>query len=305
MSILVGNNKGNILVGGGGADTLYGYGGNDTLYGNGGNDRLLGGVGRDGLFGGSGSDRLFGGDGNDTLVGGLGRDFLTGGAGGDVFRFDDRDAGDVSAGPLSDVISDFSSNDLLDLMAVDILRFAGWGVSEPGRGAFGIWEAAGNTYVTWNTFGGYHDVELSGFTGDPLSQIIWYEDDYLANVNTVGRIAAGETRAGTLEVAEDTDWFRITLTQDLIYTFDVRGAADGGGTLQDPYVTLRDAAGNYVADGYEALDFTAGDSGTYFVEVNRLRQQGYLQPSGRERRGRLCRQHEHFRRDLCRRDARR
>lgn len=276
MAFIIGNAGNNILVGTAGIDRILGLGGNDRLSGRAGNDRIEGGDGRDRLLGedgndlllgGNGNDSLFGGAGRDTLVGGLGRDIMFGGAGPDVFRFDDRDAGDVSAGPLSDVIRDFSSSDLIDLLAVDILRFAGHGVSEPGRGAFGIWQAAGSTYVTWNTFGGYHDIELTGFTGDPFSQIRWYEDDYLANVNTTGRIASGQTRAGTIEVAEDTDWFRINLADDRIYTFDVRGEADGGGTLIDPYVILYNQAGEYVTDGYEALDFLADDPGTYYVAV--------------------------------------
>ena len=276
MASIIGNAGNNVLVGTAGIDRILGLAGNDRLSGRAGNDRLEGGSGRDTLLGESGNDLLLGGDGNDllfggagrdTLIGGLGRDIMYGGAGPDVFRFDDRDAGDVSAGPLSDVIRDFSSNDLVDLMAVDVFRFAGYGVSEPGRGAFGIWEGAGNTYVTWNTFGSYHDVELTDFTGNPFSQIRWYEDDYLANVNTTGRIANGQTRAGTIEVAEDSDWFRINLADNRIYTFDVRGEADGGGTLIDPIVTLYNAAGDFVTDGYEELQF-AGASGTYYLGVS-------------------------------------
>ena len=57
----------------------------------------------DTLEGGKGLDTLLGGVGRDILIGGLGRDILWGGAGFDTFRFDDRDAGDLSSGPLSDV----------------------------------------------------------------------------------------------------------------------------------------------------------------------------------------------------------
>lgn len=275
MAFILGNAGNNTLAGTSGIDRILGLAGNDRLSGRAGNDRIEGGAGRDTLLGengndlllgGNGNDVLFGGAGRDTLVGGLGRDIMYGGAGPDVFRFDDRDAGDVSQGPLSDVIGDFSSNDLLDLLAVDVFRFAGYGISEPGRGAFGIWQAAGNTYVTWNTFGGYHDIELTGFTGDPFSQIRWYEDDYLANVNTTGRIADGQTRAGSIEVAEDSDWFRINLADDRIYTFDVRGEGDGG-TLTDPVIALYNADGEFVTNGYEELQF-AGTPGTYYLGVS-------------------------------------
>lgn len=276
MSILVGNGDDDILVGGGSADTLNGYGGNDTLFGGGGRDRLLGGVGRDVLFGGAGNDlviagggndRLYGGGGRDTLVGGRGHDTMYGGAGPDEFRFDDDDTGDLFLGQ-ADSIRNFSANDVLDLVAVDIVRFEGWGVTEPERGAFGIWQAGGNTYVTWNTRGGYHDIELTGVITDPYGQIRWYDDDYGADVRTTGRIADGETRTGTIEMDGDVDWFQITLAQDLLYTFDVQGAVDGGGTLGDAYVALYDADGNYVTEGYEALGFASTVGGTYYVAVD-------------------------------------
>ena len=106
--------------------------------------------------------------------------------GSDTFRFDDRDAGDATAGPFSNVIRDFSAGDVLHLISVDVLDFYGLG-SQPSRGTFSVWQSA-NIYVTWkNTFGGYHDIQLTGFTGDLFSHIRWYEDDYAANVNTTGR----------------------------------------------------------------------------------------------------------------------
>ena len=73
-------------------------------------------------------------------------------------------------------------------------------------------------------------------------------------------------------MAEDADWFRITLREDRLYTFDLRGAADGGGTLPDPYVNLYDADGNGVAGNYEQLQFLAESAGTYFVEATGVAQ---------------------------------
>ena len=95
-------------------------------------------------------------------------------------------------------------------------------------------------------FGSLHDVELRGFTGDPYSQIRWYEDDFQGNASTTGQISLGETKAGTIEVDQDTDWFSITLEQGKAYDFDVRGATDGGGTLRDPYVALYNSEGEYI-----------------------------------------------------------
>jgi hypothetical protein len=52
-----------------------------------------------------------------------------------------------------------------------------------------------------------------------------------------------------------------------LYDFDVKGQADGGGTLVDPYLLFFDAEGNFVGEGYEELFFEATESGTFFVAV--------------------------------------
>jgi hypothetical protein len=175
------------------------------------------------------------------------------------------------------VITDFGSDDLIDLTAADILYFEGY-TPEPLRGGFGIWQTGGNTYVTWNTFGGFHDIELQGYTGDIsslYSQIRWYEDDFLANVNTTGRVAPDEAVTGAIEQPEDQDWFQITLSEGFLYTFDLLGEASGGGSLQDPHLVLYDADGNWVAedwDGSGTLDarllFAPDTGGTYYVSAD-------------------------------------
>jgi len=278
MSIITGNSGINTLRGSGGDDIirglrgddrLEGLAGDDTLYGGQGRDTLLGGGGRDLLFGGAGNDTLYGGGGNDILVGGLGRDIMYGGAGADVFKFDDKDAGDVTTGPLSDVIADFGADDMIDLIAVDVLYSSGGG-SEPARGGFSVWEGGGNTYVSWFTFGGYHDIELTGYTGNVYNQIRWYEDDFRSGVMTDGRIAEGQSQAGNFEIRGDEDWFRITLTEGKLYTFDL--AAAFSGSEYDPFLGLElyDANGNWVADNYTydadvQLSFLAEATGAYFI----------------------------------------
>ncbi|MFO1143465.1 MAG: hypothetical protein U1E59_13955 [Amaricoccus sp.] len=242
MANIDGDDRNNTLTGTGSADRIRGFGGNDLMHGLAGNDRLEG---------GNGGDTLRGDGGRDLLIGGLGRDLMYGGAGNDTFAFDDRDAGDATAGPLSDVIYDFGPGDVLDLMAVDVLEFRGYGDHSPPRGAFSIWQASGSTYVTWNTFGAFHDVELRGFTGDPYSQIRWYQDDYTANTSTSGRVSLSQAAAGNIEVAPDTDWFRTTLQQGHVYRFDVQDAQDGRGTLPEAGVAVHDAEGNCLTDGYE------------------------------------------------------
>jgi hypothetical protein len=257
MADIDGDSGNNPLSGTNGSDRIRGFAGNDTLEGLGGADRLEGGAGRDVLRGGSG---------RDILMGGLGRDLMYGGPGNDTFAFDDRDAGDATAGPQSDVIFDFSAGDVLDLMAVDILNVDYYG-RNPERGAASIWQANGNTYVTWNTFGTFHDVELRGFTGDPYSQIRWYQDDYLANTSTSGRVSLTHTAAGNIEVAPDTDWIRATLQQGHAYRFDVQDAQDGSGTLPEAYVQIRNAQGEGLVWGYESVSLSVTQPGFYYVEV--------------------------------------
>ncbi len=270
MAQITGDAGSNTLTGTANSDVIRGLGGADRLHGRGGNDTLDGGNGWDTLDGGSGNDTLRGGGGNDILIGGRGRDVMYGGRGSDIFRFDDRDAGDALSGQ-ADVICDFSFDDTLDIVCADVVSFDGYGALEPQPGAFSIWEARGSVFVTWNTLGGYHDVELRGYEGsiyDLYSQIAWYEDDYSANVNTNGRIAPGDIREGEVEVPDDRDWFRIEISSDQIYTFDVRGALDGGGSVEDPYVNLLDADGNYVAFSIGDGDLIFyGESETYYAEV--------------------------------------
>jgi hypothetical protein len=257
MANIDGDGGGNTLSGTSGIDRLRGFGGNDTLSGLGGSDRLEGGDGRDTLRGGGGSD---------LLNGGTGRDLMYGGAGNDTFAFDDRDAGDFSNGPASDVIFDFSAGDVLDLMAVDILNLD-WSGRDPERGAANVWQANGNTYVSWNTFGTIHDVELRGFVGDPYSQIRWYVDDFASDATTTGRIALGRAAAGTIEVDQDADWYRTTLQPGHAYLFDVQDASDGRGSLPEAIITIFDENGEYIAGDYERTMVTSPESGNYYAQV--------------------------------------
>ncbi|WP_299656374.1 pre-peptidase C-terminal domain-containing protein [uncultured Jannaschia sp.] len=230
---------------------------------------LEGGPQGDFLKGTGRNDVIFGAGGDDTIVGGRGVDLLFGGSGSDVFIFNDRDAGDVSFGR-ADTVGDFSSEDTIDLSRTEVIYFAGYDVVSPERGGFSIWEAQGDVYVTWNTFGKFHDVKLTDFQGDYynlFSQIRWYDDDYAASVATRGSIETGATTTGEIEVAGDEDWFQINLAEGQLYTFDLQGRTDGGGTIQDPYLVLYDELGDYVTEGVEALSFVADASGTYFVSA--------------------------------------
>lgn len=147
---LAGANGNDTIDGGGGNDWLAGGANNDRVLGNVGNDRLTGdagndvvyggtgadvvdgGTGNDRLFGEDGNDRIIGGAGTDTIVGGAGRDTMTGGAAGDTF---DINAAAESTPALKDVITDFASDDILDLSGVDA------NASRGGNQAFALVDA--------------------------------------------------------------------------------------------------------------------------------------------------------------------
>lgn len=267
-----GDSDDNLLLGTPFDDRLSGRGGDDTLRAAEGNDTLLGGLGDDLLSGGRGDDVLRGGRGDDTLIGGLGHDTLYGGTGYDVFRFDDRDTGEVTAGPAADEIRDFSGRDTIDLRAVDLLYADFYAWSDPGRGAFSVWEVNGDSYVTWNTFDGLHEIKLTGYSSENLlDQIVWYDDDFGSSARTAAELPAGGTVGGAVEVSQDSDWFNVTLEAGQLYTFDLRGAPSDGGTAADTWVEL-DRNGEYVAyddDGGRGADarmtFFAEEAGVYQI----------------------------------------
>ena len=91
-------------------------------------------------------------------------------------------------------------------------------------------------------------------------------DDYGSTISTTGSVSVGGSTPGSIETAGDTDWFRITLTAGQTYQFDLRGSASGGGTLPDPFLRLRDSAGNEVdlvyalAERLIAVEIKAGQT---------------------------------------------
>src|SRR6266481_5675001 len=101
-------------------------------------------------------------------------------------------------------------------------------------------------------------------------------DDYLSTTSTTGLVSVGGTTSGNIETAGDTDWFKITLTAGLTYQFDLKGNSSGNGTLPDPFLRLRDSAGNTIAndfadDGGTGLDsrftYTPSSSGTFILST--------------------------------------
>ena len=90
--------------------------------------------------------------------------------------------------------------------------------------------------------------------------------DIPGNSSTTSSIAVGGTVTSTLEILGDHDWFRITLTAGQSITVFVDGT-----TLEDPYLYIRNSAGQLLyenddrnpgTDRDSQVSFTAPSSGT-------------------------------------------
>lgn len=137
----------------------------------------------------------------------------------------------------------------------------------------GVWLASDDDSGTWfnslltyrPTSSGTYYVSASAATisgtGTYLvkaSTIPTVVDDYAATTASSGTIAIGGSKAGSIEVGGDEDWFKVTLTAGTTYTINLRGASSGVGTLADPYFKgIYSAAGAYI-NGTTNDDFGGG-----------------------------------------------
>ena len=97
-------------------------------------------------------------------------------------------------------------------------------------------------------------------------------DDIGSTASTAGRVSAGSSVNGNIEVAADRDWFAINLTAGQAYTFRLNAAAASG--LTDPYLTLYNASGTQLAADDDSggnanalLTYTPSTSATYYLEA--------------------------------------
>ncbi|TMM46122.1 M10 family metallopeptidase C-terminal domain-containing protein [Qipengyuania marisflavi] len=114
-----------------------------------------------------------------------------------------------------------------------------------------------------------------GYAGDYQLQIFDSEattDAITANASTTASMLVGAPFHGVIETPSDHDWVAIELVAGTEYQVDLSGA--GPNALNNPYLIVRDAAGNIVAenDNTNGLDsavtFTATTSGTYYIDAS-------------------------------------
>ena len=102
-------------------------------------------------------------------------------------------------------------------------------------------------------------------------------DTVAGNTSTTERVewSAGQQFSVTSEInsLSDHDWFRVWLDRGLTYAFKDLGAAGGGGTLQDPQLSLRSVTGILLAQDDNSLGrdakivYRPTDSGWYFLDA--------------------------------------
>ncbi len=107
-------------------------------------------------------------------------------------------------------------------------------------------------------------------------------DDFADTTATTGSVAVGGQTTGSIELANDVDWFKVTLEAGKTYVFDLLGADGGGGTLGagdtgEAYLTLYGTNGYFLDSAYNngtggdpRLSFTPTVNGTYYLGVSDL-----------------------------------
>jgi serralysin len=130
-----------------------------------------------------------------------------------------------------------------------------------------------STVTTGTYFIGISD---NGFADTGQYRLSWVATDTIVNnTNTTRVLGVGQTIASKIDVAQDSDWVKVTLTEGLSYAF-VASAGGGSDFLEDADLFIRDANGNIIPGGNGSngstttnyLSLLIQDSGTYFVEVS-------------------------------------
>lgn len=118
---------------------------------------------------------------------------------------------------------------------------------------------------------GYGDRHSGAYTLN-VSAVRLPTDSISADRSTRGRLALGQSVAGSLDFVGDADWYRVRLTAGETYRLGL--ASSGEASLSDPFLKVLGPDGNELAfdddggDGLNSyLEFTAAATGTYFVEA--------------------------------------
>jgi len=250
-----------LALGGGGNGSIGGGGGNDSIGGGGGNGSIGGGGGNDSIGGGGGNSYL------DKLVGAI--DINAGQTvSGKLERADEPDffAVNLSAGNIYEIAL---TGDTLDDPYLRVFNPDGSLLGEDDDGDDGLnsvldlnIQRTGRYYVSADSSlggeTGTYSLEISAGTAAPAGGVRSF------SVASNDKVVAGEIAFGG-ELNRHT----IELNTGRLYTFSLRGADSGVGTLPDPYLELfqNDSLIVFSDDGGVGLDsrinFIPSTSGSY------------------------------------------
>ncbi|MEO8243600.1 MAG: calcium-binding protein [bacterium] len=283
----------------------------DYLYGDDGNDQLFGQAGDDYLDGGTGLNLINGGDGVDFVAyinateavtvnlvagtanaGAYATDTLT-----EVENIGGSNFGDHLTGDTHDnEITGFGGDDSLDGGGgSDTAVFAGdrnfYTIVVQQDGSVLVTDNRSQQQIeldsseailqTSNGTDTLTNFEFLRFKDVTLSVADLVPDDFADSLtdlsSPLGILGYGVTRGGTIEVEGDSDMFSVTLEAGVKYTFTIKGAQTGAGTLADTVLLLLNAAGNVVgfddnggAGGNARIVFKPSAGGTYYVQAEGL-----------------------------------
>lgn len=133
-----------------------------------------------------------------------------------------------------------------------------------------------NSSLSWSattTGSHYLDVSAGNATGAYVLSGV-FTDTVARNASTTATLAARGSVTGTMDVAGDADWYRISLKAGLDYGFRLTG--DGSGSaLAGGDLSLRDSVGTQITSAFtysgptnSALSHAATTTGTYFLAVS-------------------------------------
>jgi hypothetical protein len=123
------------------------------------------------------------------------------------------------------------------------------------------------------------NMDLIGFNranGSPRTPPDDFANSLSDTTHPFGALGVNGAVTGTLEVAGDRDWFRVSLVAGTTYVINLQGQTAGGGTLEDPYLRVHNTAGAVLAENDDIqpgvnrdsqLVFQAQTTGVYYFEA--------------------------------------
>lgn len=113
---------------------------------------------------------------------------------------------------------------------------------------------------------------FDGGTGSFLLSVA-LADAVEGSTATSASIAEGESVLGSVDSGGDADWYAVFLEEGVSYDIALSGADGGGGSLADPFLGIRDAAGTLLLSDDDsgtgldaALSVTVNTGGLYYLD---------------------------------------